>query len=573
MKRCIFALDVGGTFLKACLFDGDGNLMPDSFAREAVNSDGAAELVKPAYQRLFARMRELAADRGCEIAAVAADVPGPFDFAAGMSQMTHKYRALYGVPLRPWFTEVLGDVSVRFVHDSSAFLAGVAEEENCAGVMIGTGLGFSVMQGGKILQNETGGPAYSIFRTPCRGLTAEEYVSARAIVRRYNEQAATPAEDAKEVADRARGGDALALQVYEQTGEILAEVIAPILEQLGTKALYLGGQVSKSFDLFEKPLRAGLAGVKTLARIAPAENMDFVHLRGAVRLYREVYPMKLEAVCKDIIWGGTRLGEQFGKPKGKIAEAWELTVHPEGVCAIENGAFAGKTLADYLGSDKDFPMMIKLIDACDKLSIQVHPVKTEMWYIVDCEPDAKLVYGLKEPFDAAKFRAALEGGTVEELLNYVPVHKGDVFFIPQGLVHAIGAGILIAEIQENSNVTYRVYDYGRLQNGKPRELHVEQAIATIKDFTPEQITAARYACGRGDESTIANCPLFRVDRFVVRGEQTVKAAKPFASVICLAGEGKIGGEPIAKGDSYYLPANLGEVTVTGNLEILVTTIP
>ena len=211
------------------------------------------------------------------------------------------------------------------------------------------------------------------------------------------------------------------------------------------------------------------------------------------------YPLKLESVNHDILWGGTILSEQYGKPAGKIAEAWELTVHPQGINRILNGEYQGMLLSEYLGSDADFPLMFKLIDACDRLSVQVHPVKTEMWYIVDCKEGATLVYGLQDAFDEASFREALEAGSVESLLRTVPVHKGDVFFIPQGLVHAIGAGILIAEIQENSNVTYRVYDYGRLQNGKPRELHVDAAMETVRDFTDTEIDARRYACGRGDD--------------------------------------------------------------------------
>lgn len=282
------------------------------------------------------------------------------------------------------------------------------------------------------------------------------------------------------------------------------------------------------------------------------------------------YPLKLESVNHDILWGGTLLSEQYGKPAGKIAEAWELTVHPQGINRILNGEYQGMLLSEYLGSDTDFPLMFKLIDACDRLSVQVHPVKTEMWYIVDCKEGATLVYGLQDAFDEASFRSALEAGTVESLLRTVPVHKGDVFFIPQGLVHAIGAGILIAEIQENSNVTYRVYDYGRLQNGKPRELHVDAAMETVRDFTDDEIDARRYACGRGDDTTIANCPLFRVDRHVVDGSLTLTVGDRFLSVVCLDGSATVDGEPMEKGDSFFLPAGLGEVTVTGRCEILVT---
>jgi len=282
------------------------------------------------------------------------------------------------------------------------------------------------------------------------------------------------------------------------------------------------------------------------------------------------YPLKLESVNHDILWGGTILSEQYGKPAGKIAEAWELTVHPQGINRILNGEYQGMLLSEYLGSDADFPLMFKLIDACDRLSVQVHPVKTEMWYIVDCKEGATLVYGLQDAFDETSFREALEAGSVESLLRTVPVHKGDVFFIPQGLVHAIGAGILIAEIQENSNVTYRVYDYGRLQNGKPRELHVDAAMETVRDFTDAEIDARRYACGRGDDTTIANCPLFRVDRYVVDGTLTLTVGDRFLSVVCLDGSATVNGESMEKGDSFFLPAGLGEVTVAGRCEVLVT---
>ena len=283
------------------------------------------------------------------------------------------------------------------------------------------------------------------------------------------------------------------------------------------------------------------------------------------------YPLKLKAVNKDIIWGGEKLGKFYGKGEGKIAEAWELTVHPEGVNVIENGEYAGMTLAEYLGSDKDFPVMIKLIDACDRLSVQVHPVKTEMWYVLEAEEGAALVYGLKEPFSAQRMEDAIKSNSLETLLNYVPVKKGDIFFIPQGLVHAIGKGILIAEIQENSNVTYRIYDYGRLQNGKPRELHVEQSLVTVKDFTAEQIDAIRYSCGRDSEDVIASCPLFKVRRLVLDGSTVLTAEKGFVSVVCVDGEGYVGSEKMTKGDSFFIPEGCPAVTVEGRCEILVTT--
>ena len=284
------------------------------------------------------------------------------------------------------------------------------------------------------------------------------------------------------------------------------------------------------------------------------------------------YPLKLNSVNKSIIWGGEKLGLSYGKGEGKIAEAWELTVHPEGINVIENGEYAGMKLSEYIGSDENFPIMIKLIDACDRLSVQVHPVKTEMWYVLEADEGASLVYGLKNGFDKAEFEKAIAENRVEALLNYVPVKKGDVFFIPQGLVHAIGKGILIAEIQENSNVTYRIYDYGRLQNGKPRELHVEQSLNTIKDFTEDEINAVRYENGKTSENNVANCNLFNVDRYEVTSSIVLDTEKSFVSVVCVEGEGMIGNEKMNKGDSFFLPEKMGKVEVSGRCEIIVTTV-
>lgn len=292
------------------------------------------------------------------------------------------------------------------------------------------------------------------------------------------------------------------------------------------------------------------------------------------------YPLKLSPAFKEIIWGGDRLKKDFGKVCDfeKLAESWELTCRYDGMNVIENGEYAGMTLGDYLGDEANgFPLLIKLIDACDRLSIQVHPDdayakekegefgKTEMWYIVDADPGAKLVYGLKD-YDKETFAAAAKDGTLEKYLNFVEVHKGDVFFIPSGCVHAIGAGILIAEIQQSSNVTYRVYDYNRVgKDGKLRPLHVDKALDVIVDYTPEQIENIRFENGK-TEGSLANCKYFKVDRLI--GEQNLHADDSFLHVLCLDGEGNIDGYPMKKGDSYYLPKGLGTVHVSGNAEII-----
>ena len=292
------------------------------------------------------------------------------------------------------------------------------------------------------------------------------------------------------------------------------------------------------------------------------------------------YAMKLNPVYKEIIWGGSKLKTDFGKEcdLDKLAESWELTVRHDGMNTIANGEYAGMTLEEYLGKDAaGFPLLIKLIDACDKLSIQVHPDdeyarvnegeygKTEMWYIVDALPGAQLVYGLKD-YDKESFKQAVAEGTLEKHLNYVDVHKGDVFFIPSGCVHAIGAGILIAEIQQSSNVTYRVYDYNRRgADGKLRPLHVEKALDVIVDYTEDQINAIRYEDGY-NESYLANCKYFKVEHLF--GSCTLNAERSFIHVLCLDGEGTIDGNTAQKGDSFFIPKGCENVIIEGNLEII-----
>ena len=304
----------------------------------------------------------------------------------------------------------------------------------------------------------------------------------------------------------------------------------------------------------------------------------------------KLYPLKLKPAVKEIIWGGDKLKTDYNKsaPFEKLAESWELTVRPDGMNVIENGECAGTTLGDYLTPDligknysgDRFPLLIKFIDARDRLSIQVHPSddyamknegeygKTEMWYIVEAEEGAELVFGLDGEYSKEIFDKAVENGTVESLLHRVNVKPGDVYFIPSGLVHAIGAGILICEIQQNSNVTYRVYDYNRPgKDGKPRELHVAKAREVIVNYSPAQLESLRFS-GNADitPDLLATCDKFTVHKYEIAGEKALNVTeKSFVSLTFTSGEGEIvsGGESysFAKGDTYFLPAGLGEVKI------------
>ena len=314
------------------------------------------------------------------------------------------------------------------------------------------------------------------------------------------------------------------------------------------------------------------------------------------------YPLLLAPVTKTALWGGTRLREEYGKdsPYEKVSEAWELTLREGDENTIRNGEARGMTLSSYLSavgydavSKNDtgghFPLLIKLIDAADKLSVQIHPDdayahahgidsgKTEMWYVVDALPGATLVAGLREGVSRADFRAAVESGNLASVMREVEVRPGDVFFIPAGLLHAIGAGILIAEIQQNSDTTYRVWDYDRVgADGKLRALHVKEALDVVRPISDEEIAAERFSLPPltiGEP--IAACPLFRVSRITLDGSMTFAVnEESFLALTVLSGEGTLSsaGETLSLrgGDTVYLPAALGEVRLSGKLTALVS---
>ena len=309
--------------------------------------------------------------------------------------------------------------------------------------------------------------------------------------------------------------------------------------------------------------------------------------------------LKLSAPCKDYIWGGNRLREEYGKVSDadKIAESWELSCHKDGQSVIANGKDKGKTLSEYVAENKNalgtacdrfeyFPILIKLIDAKDNLSVQVHPDndyamrvegeygKTEMWYIVDCEEGSQLIYGFDKEISREEFADRIKNNTLLEVTNNVPVHKGDVFFIESGTLHAIGKGILIAEIQQNSNTTYRVYDYGRVgKDGKPRELHVEKAIDVTELCPPKYDTKPQgkpVKIDGGEETLLRTCKYFDVHKINVSGTITLDADEK--SVLSVDGNGKIGELDAKQGDSFIVPAGYGRFTLTGNLEVILSDI-
>lgn len=275
-------------------------------------------------------------------------------------------------------------------------------------------------------------------------------------------------------------------------------------------------------------------------------------------------PFLLSPAAKDYIWGGTRLREEYNKhiDVTPLAETWECSTHPDGPSRVASGAFAGEKLVDVLRAHPEFigthpktdgegglPVLIKFIDAARDLSVQVHPSdeyarthehgqlgKTEMWYVLEAAPGASLVYGFRQDLTRAMLAASLEDDTVEQYLQKVEIHRGDVFLIESGTVHAIGAGAMIVEIQESSNLTYRMYDYHRLgKDGKPRELHIAKALDVVdlrQKPLPEQL---QRACEQHDGYSVElleQCKYFRTERIHLDTLQGEK--QPASGLSCAA---------------------------------------
>lgn len=306
----------------------------------------------------------------------------------------------------------------------------------------------------------------------------------------------------------------------------------------------------------------------------------------------------LEPVKKQTIWGGNSLAAAygFGEPGESIAEAWAVSAHPAGDCTVTGGIYDGKTLgwlwenAPQLFAcpqQPDFPLLVKFIDAASDLSIQVHPDdafaavneppvngrpcrgKSECWYILHAEPGAKLVLGhnAESRAEAEKWIAA---GEWNALLRDVPVKEGDFFRIDPGTVHAIGGGIRILEVQQSSDITYRLYDYGRLQNGKPRELHIEKSLAVMTvpaAEAAEERTVLPVECAAGHAQLVLleRCPYFTVRRLELDGEAAFAGAATFLAVTVTEGEGTLNGTPVQKGQSFLVPHGTQELRWSGCL--------
>ena len=316
-----------------------------------------------------------------------------------------------------------------------------------------------------------------------------------------------------------------------------------------------------------------------------------------------LYPLKFKPLLKERIWGGDLLKKRLGKRVPKelpIGESWEISCLPDDLSVVSNGPLAGNNLEElievYMGDlvgDKiydqfglRFPLLIKYIDAQDKLSVQVHPDdhlaterhtsygKTEMWYVVDAAPDSELFLGFQQGVDRATYLQHVEQGTLPEILERIKVHAGDAFFIPAGTVHTIGKGVLVAEIQQTSDITYRIYDWGRTDSkGQPRTLHAELAEQAVHfgAHDPYNITAP----ARSNEAvSLKRCPYFSINLLEVDESMERNHVERDSFVVYMAVEGSFtmdwsdGHEQIKRGETLLVPACVEELTLHGKGRLL-----
>ncbi len=327
--------------------------------------------------------------------------------------------------------------------------------------------------------------------------------------------------------------------------------------------------------------------------------------KGVLYVY---YPLKFESIYKERVWGSNRLASLLNKelPQNKsIGESWEISAHQEGVSVVSNGIFCGVSLQELiknhgehiLGSRHEeylekFPLLIKFIDANDRLSVQVHPDneyalanegelgKTEAWYIIDAKPNAKLIYGLKQGITPAVFNQLISEGRIMETLNEIEVKAGDFFYIPAGTIHAIGEGIIVAEIQQNSDTTYRVYDWDRMGlDGNPRELHIPKALDVIDFSINETLTSLTSTSQLGEHYHLINyisSPFFSIEFIEIKSHYNGSlSSEKFEILIAiegcfviLYGENQV--ESIPKGTTLLLPASLGDYVLQGKGQIIRT---
>lgn len=631
--RYAIGIDLGGTNIAAGIVTQDHALL---------DKDSTPTLAERPWQEVAADMARLAlalVERNglarTDCAGIGIGSPGICNGETGEVVYSNNLHWEH-VPLCAAITQQTGFACALSNDANCAALgevvAGAAKGcKNAVMITLGTGVGGGVIIDGKIYEGQdsagaelghstlvSGGVACTCGRKGC----IESYASATGLIRQAREAAAAHPESilnkgrisARTVYEAMRAGDATAGAVVARYEEYLGETITNFVNIFRPEMLLLGGGISGEGKNLTDPMNEYVkahcfGGDKSyVTRVEKASLGNQAGIIGAAALCLTApaaAPLKLQPAFKDYLWGGERLKTEYGKRTGlsPLAESWELSCHRDGPSVIADGPYAGKTLAEYVAKNPAclgtkhkggaFPVLIKLIDAAKPLSVQVHPDdgyaqrvegepgKTELWYVVDAAPGAALYYGFSKEITREEAEKRIADGTLTDVLNAVPVKAGDVFFIEAGTVHTIGAGVLVAEIQQNSNTTYRVFDYGRLgADGKPRALHVEKALDVAKLCPPKRPAGPMggpETNGCLTSTLLAECDSFTTRLLSVTGSAPLCAgAESFHSLLCLDGEGAViwDGKAVAfqKGDSLFLPAGLGDYRIAGGAKLILTTL-
>jgi len=302
----------------------------------------------------------------------------------------------------------------------------------------------------------------------------------------------------------------------------------------------------------------------------------------------------INPIFKSMVWGGNRLRTEFGYdiPDDHTGECWAISAHPNGDCTIKNGTYEGKSLSwlwenrrELFGNRNEdrFPLLVKIIDAKADLSIQVHPDddyafknangslgKTECWYILDCKDDAQIVIG-HNARNKDELKQMIEQKRWNELIRILPIKKGDFFQITPGTVHAIKGGTMLLETQQSSDITYRLYDYDRLDNGKPRQIHIKESIDVIKcPHEDEPVGGYIIKNEMCEIRELISCRFYTVKKINLWGKQELIQDKDFMNASVISGEGEIDGIKISKGDHFIIPFGYGNFILEGDMEIVIS---
>lgn len=635
-SKVIVGIDLGGTAIKI----GIVNKMYDIVAQTSIPT----EAERP-YEQVIEDMGKSAValleDNGYDLGrclGVGVGSPGTVDSEKGVVLYSNNI-CWNHVPLADELQKYL-PVPVYINNDANCAALGEVVKgaasgyQNAAFLTLGTGVGGGIVIGGKIFEGgHPGGVELGHIKNGSEGKKCtcgrydclETYASATALIDDAKKMAAQHPEsllwelcghsldkmNAKIPFDAAAAGDSCGQKLIENYGKHLADGITDIANIFRPDVIVLGGGVCAQGENLTAPLNKYLkencfgASVSYVPQVVTAQNGNDAGIIGAASLVEVEEPrmgreekqeiLFLEPVCTENIWGGERLREEFHYSSAgeHIGECWGISAHPKGDGTIKTGRYTGQKLSwvwkehpELFGKQTEgaFPLLVKVIDARDDLSIQVHPDddyaashedgasgKTECWYVMDCKEPASLIIG-HNARTKEELGEMISAGRWSELIREVPIRKGDFIQIDPGTVHAIKGGCLILETQQNSDITYRLYDYGRLCNGVPRELHIQKSMDIIKvpAKTAEDCVMSTRTLPVNCMNQLYDCRYYQIFKLDVEGEYTLEQKYPFLLVSVLEGSGYADCHLVKKGDHFILPNKYGSLRLEGKMSLMIS---